>query len=395
MSLHVSRAALILVASLGLLTACSEKPQTAGGTPPPTTVTVTTLTGQDVPISRDLPGRVSARLIAEVRPQVNGIIKQRLFVEGGTVKAGQPLYQLDDATYRANLASSEAALARAQATLKSAKMNARRAEELVRVDAISKQDAENAAAALEQATADVAAAKAAVDSNRVILGYARIVSPISGRIGKSTVTQGALVTANQANALVTVQQLDRVYVDVTQSSAELLRLRREFAAGSLDKAKDLSVRIVLEDGSPYPHKGKLAFSDVTVDPATGSYSVRVEVANPDNLLLPGSYVRAVIDNGIRHNAVLAPQQGITRNPKGNATAMVVNKEGKVEPRQVVVSRTIGDKWLVDSGLEAGDRLIVEGLQKIQPGMPVNAVEAGAETAAPAAQQPAQSAGQAR
>lgn len=387
MSPHLARSATlaIVVASLFVVAACGKTEQAPAAAPPPPTVTVTTLTTQEVRLTRELPGRVSPRLIAEVRPQVNGIIKQRLFEEGGLVKAGQPLYQIDDATYRANLASAEAALARAQATLKSAQLNARRSEELVRVDAISRQDAENAAAALAQSQADVAASKAAVESSRLVIGHARIVAPIAGQIGRSNVTQGALVTANQAAPLATVQQLDRVYVDVTQSNSELLQLRRQFAAGSLNKVKDLSVRIVLEDGRPYSHPGRLAFSEVTVDPATGSFALRVEVPNPDHVLLPGSYVRALLDNGVRQNAVLVAQQGITRDPKGNATAMVVNKEGKVELRTVEANRTIGDKWLIDDGLAAGDRVIIEGLQKIRPGIPVTVVEASAPAVQPGSQ----------
>jgi membrane fusion protein (multidrug efflux system) len=347
-------------------------------------VTVATLKPQEVTLTRELPGRTSAFLIAEVRPQVSGIVKRRHFTEGGLVRAGEPLYQLDDATYLADHATAKASLARAEATLKSAELNARRSAELVKIDAISKQDNENAAAALSQAQADVAAAKAAVQRSSVVLGYARITSPISGRIGKSSVTAGALVTANQAAALATVQQLDPVYVDLTQSSSELLQLRKELAAGTLTKSGDLPVQILLEDGTRYKHDGKLAFADVTVDPGTGSFALRVKVPNPDNILLPGMYVRAVVGNGIRQNALLVPQKGITRDPKGNATAMVVGKDGKVEARAVQASRTIGDKWLVDGGLVAGDRVIIEGLQKIRPGAPVNATELGAPAAGSAA-----------
>jgi membrane fusion protein (multidrug efflux system) len=291
------------------------------------------------------------------------------------VKAGQPLYQLDDATYQANAASARAALARAQATLKSAELNAKRSNELVKIDAISKQDNENANAALAQAKADVAAAEAALQSSSVTLAYARITSPITGRIGKSSVTQGALVTANQAAPLATVQQLDPVYVDLTQSSSELLQLRKDLAAGKLSKSGDVPVQIVLEDGSTFQHKGKLAFTDVSVDPGTGSFSLRVTVPNPDSVLMPGMYVHAVVGNGVREAAILVPQQGIARDPKGNTSAMVVSKDGKAEVRPVKVSRAIGDKWLVEDGLVAGDRVIVAGLQKIKPGVPVKAVEA--------------------
>jgi membrane fusion protein, multidrug efflux system len=325
-----------------------------------------------------------------VRPQVNGIVARRLFTEGGLVQAGQPLYQIEDATYRADSESARASLARAEATLLTAQLNARRSAELVKVDAVSKQDDEDAAAALRQAEADVRAARAAVDRSSVVLGYARITSPISGRIGKSSVTQGALVTANQPEALATVQQLDPVYVDLTQSSAELLELRRALAEGKLTGTRDLPVRILLEDGTEYDQTGKLAFSDVTVDPTTGSFALRVVVPNPDNLLLPGMYVRAVIGDGERPNALLVPQQGVTHDPKGDTTAMVVDPDGKVELRPVVVSRAIGDQWLVERGLAAGDRVIVEGLQKIRPGAPVQATEAGAAAPAPVAAAPTQS-----
>lgn len=375
-------ALLALIVGALSVAACGKKEAEAPAAPP-AEVTVVTLKPQEVTLTRELVGRVSAFLIAEVRPQVSGIVKARLFTEGGPVKAGQPLYQLDDATYQANLASSRAALARAQATLKSAQLSARRAAELVQIDAVSQQDNENAAAALSQAQADVAAAEAAVQTSSVTLGYARITSPIGGRIGKSSVTQGALVTANQAAPLATVQRLDQVYVDVTQSNAELLQLRKELAAGTLSQVGDLPVRLMLEDGTPYPHPGRLAFSDATVDPTTGSFSLRVSVPNPQGLLLPGTYVRAQLGNGVRQHGLLVPQQGIARDPKGNASAMIVNGQGKVEARAVQASRTIGDRWLVDGGLVAGDRVIVEGLQKIGPGMPVKATEAAPASASSA------------
>ncbi|RJG01060.1 efflux RND transporter periplasmic adaptor subunit [Noviherbaspirillum sedimenti] len=374
-----ARALLLGAVALAALAACgkTQAPPPAPGVPE---VSVVTLQQQKVSLTRELPGRTNAYLLAEVRPQVTGIVKQRLFTEGGMVKAGQALYQLDDATYQANTASARANLARAKATLKSAELNAQRSAELAKIDAVSKQDNENAAAALAQAKADVAATEAALQGSSVTLAYARITSPISGRIGKSSVTQGALVTANQAAPLATVQQLDPVYVDLTQSSSELLQLRKDLAAGKLSKSGDVPVQIVLEDGSRYSHDGKLAFSDVSVDPGTGSFSLRVTVPNPDSILMPGMYVRAVVGNGVRDNAILVPQQGIARDPRGNTTAMVVGKDGKAEVRPVKVSRTIGDKWLVDDGLAAGDRVIVAGLQKIKPGVPVKAVEAGANAA---------------
>jgi membrane fusion protein (multidrug efflux system) len=339
-------------------------------------VTVVTLKPQSVALTRDLPGRVSAYLIAEVRPQVSGIVKQRLFTEGSSVKAGQPLYELDDAIYRAQLNSARATLQKAQATEAAAQLTAGRAAEMIKIDAVSAQDNDNAIAALAQAKADVAAAQAAVDSSAVNLGYAHIVSPISGRIGKSGITQGALVTAQQAEALATVQQLDPIYVDVNQSSNEWLQLKQDIDAGRLQAgASGAPTRIVLENGTPYATEGKLQFSDVTVDPTTGNFLLRVVVANPNALLMPGMYVRAVVGEGIRPQGLLVPQRGVTRDPKGAATALVVGPDSKVELREVQVSRTVGDQWLVEGGLADGDRVIVEGLQKVKPGMAVKAVDA--------------------
>jgi membrane fusion protein (multidrug efflux system) len=364
----------LLLVALGLA-ACSKDPQGAQGDGP-VPVSVVTLKPETVTLRRELPGRSSAYLVAEVRPQVDGIVLKRLFTEGGLVKQGQPLYQLDDATYRADLNSARANVVRAQATLETAALNAKRSAELVKVDAVSKQDDENAAAALRQAEAELKAAQAAVERAETILGYARITSPIDGRIGKSSVTQGALVTARQEEPLAVVQQLDPIYVDLTQSSAEWLELRKQLAGGRMAGASDLPVTILLEDGTEYSHPGKLAFSEVSVDPTTGSFALRVVVPNPDHVLLPGMYVRAVVGTGIRENGLLVPQQGVQRDPKGGTTAMVVDDEGKVALREVRVSRTVGDKWLVEEGLAAGDRVIVEGLQKIRPGAPVQATEAG-------------------
>ncbi|MGN7833530.1 multidrug efflux RND transporter periplasmic adaptor subunit SmeD [Pseudoxanthomonas sp. 22568] len=371
---------LALSLAIGLsLSACGggepEAPQ--GG---PGQVTVTTLKTEQVGLTRELPGRTQAFLVAEVRPQVNGIVARRLFTEGGVVKAGQALYQLDDASYRAQANTARAQLARAEATAHAARLSARRIGELAKIDAVSQQDLENAVAAQQQADADVGAARASLDAANVTLGYARITAPISGRIGKSTVTQGALVNAGQAEALATVQQLDPIYVDLSQSSAELLQLRRELAAGRLQDNQQLPVSILLEDGSTFDHKGTLEFSEVSVDPGTGSFGLRVKVDNPEGVLMPGMYVRAVIGGGVRNDALLVPMQGIARDPKGDTTAMVVGKDGKVEVRPVKVSRALGDKWLVEDGLKAGDKVIVEGLQKIGPGMPVQATERDAKPA---------------
>ena len=351
---------------------------------PPAAVTVVTLKSEPVTLTRELSGRVTSSLVAEVRPQVTGIVQRRLFTEGGLVKAGEALYQIDDATYRADASSARASLARAEATLEVAHLKAGRFTELAKKGVVSTQDNEGAMAVLRQAEADVGVARAAVERSNVALGHTRISAPISGRIGKSTVTQGALVTTNQDAALATVQQLDPIYIDVTQAGSELLQLRKQLAAGTMKGLKVVPVTVLLEDSSRYAHEGKLAFSEVSVDQNTGSYSLRVVVPNPDGILLPGMYVRALIGEGVRHDAVLAPQQGVARTPKGGASAMVVGKDGKVEVRNVTVSQTIGDKWLVEDGLAAGDRVIVEGLQKIQPGIPVQVTEAGAAPAAPVA-----------
>jgi len=366
-----------------LLAACGKSAPPPPAAPPAMEVSVVTLQPQTVTLTRELPGRTSPYLVAEVRPQVGGIVKARLFTEGSRVKAGQPLYQLDDAIPRADQETAKAALVRAQAALNSARPKAERWAELAKTGNVSKQDNENTIAALRQAEADVVAAQAVLDRGNVILAHARITSPITGRIGKSSVTQGALVTANQADALATVQQLDPIYVDVTRSSAELLELRRQIAAGRLEQGTNLPVTILLEDGSRYEHEGKLTFTDVTVDPGTGSFMVRVVVPNPDDILLPGMYVRAAVSSGVRQDALLVPQQGIARDPKGNTTAMIVGEDGKVAVRPVTVSRTIGDKWLVDNGLRAGDKVIVEGLQKIRPGALVRAIEAVPAKLAPA------------
>ena len=376
----------LLVLSLALtaaLAACKggEQGPPQGG---PGQVTVVTLKAEPVTLTRELTGRATGYQVAEVRPQVSGIVAKRLFTEGSVVKTGEPLYQLDDAAYRAQANSARAQLARAEASANAARLAARRSSELVKSRAISVQDDENAQAAWKQAEADVGAARAALDAANVTLGYARITAPISGQIGKSSVTQGALVSAGQAAALATISQLDPIYIDVSQSSAELLQLRRELADGRLEGASELPVDIVLEDGSTFAHKGTLEFSEVNVDPATGSYGLRVRVENPERVLMPGMYARAVLGSGVRQNAILAPMQGIARDAKGNTSAMVVDAEGKVAQRAVSVSRAIGDKWLVEDGLKAGDKVIVEGLQKIGVGMPVNATEKGTEAAKPAA-----------
>lgn len=375
--------ALLLLAGVLVLTACDREPPQGPGTPGPPVVTVMAVQPEPVPVTAELPGRTTPYLIAEVRPQVSGIIKQRLFAEGSEVKAGQVLYQIDTASYQAAYDSARASLARAEANLEVARLRAARTAELAKIDAVSAQTNDEAQAALKQAKADVDAAKAAVDKARVELDYTRVAAPIAGRIGRSAVTAGALVTANQDAALATVQQLDPIYVDVTQSSAELLRLRRDVAAGKLQRANGaVPVRLVLEDGSVYGAEGKLAFSEVAVDQTTGSVTLRAVFPNPQKELLPGMYVRARLAQGVDRDAILVPHAALNRNPRGEAQVMVVNGEGKVEARVVEAEQSAGDKWVVTAGLKAGERVIIEGLQRARPGAQVQAEEAGSRPAAP-------------
>jgi membrane fusion protein, multidrug efflux system len=361
------------------MTACGgHAPDTPSGTPPQ--VTVLTLKTQPVTLTRSLPGRTSAYLIAEVRPQVSGIVQRRRFIEGGNVRIGEVLYDLDDSLYRAAYDSAKASLLKAQAALRAEQLAAARSAELLRVNLVSVQDNDRAVATLGQAEADAAAAQAAVASSAINLAYAHIVAPISGRIGKSNVTQGALVNAGQANSLATIQQLDPIYVEVNQSSSDWLSLKQGIDAGRVQSDRSgAPAQILLENGNPYDHEGKFQFADVTVDPTTGNLLLRAIVPNPNLTLLPGMYVRAVLSEGLLTHGLLAPQVGITRDAKGNGSALIVNKEGKAEARTVRVSRTVGDQWLVEEGLSSGDRLIVEGIQKVQPDMPVQAVEQTAAT----------------
>ena len=380
MTITMPRIAVLLVLAV-LLTACEgqQAPQSRTAVP---AVTVETMKEQPVTLSRELPGRTKAFVVAEVRPQVSGIIEDRLFTEGSFVRAGQPLYQLDDATYRADYNSAQAVLARAEAVVDIARFNAERAERLIKTRAISEQELFDSRATLRQAEASVGVARAQVASAEVRLGYARITSPIDGRIGKSTVTKGALVTANQADPLATVQQLDPIYVDLTRSASELLKLRRELSSGAARPTEGIPVTIMLEDGTLYEHEGELAFSDVAVDPMTGSYALRVVVPNPDNLLMPGMYVRATVSNAVLEHGLLVSQKAVSRDSKGKASVLVVSSNGTAELREVRVSRTVGDHWLVEDGLSAGDRVIVEGLQRVRPGSPVEVQEgpAGAQGA---------------
>lgn len=373
-----------VAACLGL-GACSKAapPPPAKGIPEVGVITVQT---QELQISSELPGRTSAYQIAEVRPQVGGIVEQRLFTEGGDVKAGEALYQIAPASYRAALDSAKAALAKAEASAMQARLKLDRYKELVAIKAVSQQDYDDANAAVKQTEADVAATRAALDTAQINLNYTRIVAPIAGRTGKSTVTPGALLTASQATALTTVQQLDPIYVDVTQSSTELMRLRRALESGKIkragaDKAK---VKLLLEDGTSYAQEGNLAFSDVTVDPGTGAVSLRAVFPNPKHELLPGMYVRAVLQQGVNEQGIAVPQQGVTRNSKGEATALVVGADGKVEQRILQTGEARAGKWVVNAGLKVGDQLIVEGVQKAKPGTTVKPVPYVAPTAAVAA-----------
>jgi len=375
MQFQRSTATAVALAAISLtLAACGQGQGGAAGMGAggPSDVGVVVVRTEPVNLSTELSGRTSAYLISEVRPQVSGIVKARLFQEGGYVRAGQPLYQIDPATYQAAYNSAAAGLAQAQAAYTAAKLKADRFGALVATGAVSRQDNDDAQAASQQAAANVAAQKAAVDAARINLGYTKVLSPISGRIGKSSVTPGALVTASQAAALATVQDTSRVYVDLTQSSAELLKLQKDLATGGMGRSGSAQVTLKLEDGSTYPSPGKLEFSDVTVDPTTGSIGLRATFNNPNGVLLPGMYVRAVLGTATAQNGMLIPQPAVSRDPKGNATVMVVGAKSLAEARPITVRQTVGDKWLVTSGLKPGDQVIVEGLQKVRPGAPVKA-----------------------
>jgi membrane fusion protein (multidrug efflux system) len=353
-------------------------------------VATVTVHPERVVLTTELPGRTAAYLVAEVRPQVNGIILRRAFEEGSNVRAGSLLYQIDPAPYEAAHAQAKATLAVAEANLPATRSRAERLKGLVEIHAVGQQDYDDAAAALLRAEASVASARAAVESARINLAYTPLKAPISGRIGRSAVTVGAMVTAYQPTALAVIQQLDPIYVDVTQASADLLRLRRGLESGQLKSTGSVrKVKLILEDGTPYPHEGALQFRDVTVNAATGSVILRMVFPNPDDTLLPGMFVRAIVEEGVNEKAVLAPQPGVTRDAKGNATALVVGAEGKVEERALTLDRAMGDRWLVTAGLKDGDQVIVEGLQRVRPGVPVKAVPfvprpAGAGLAGPPA-----------
>ncbi|EAM9239164.1 multidrug efflux pump subunit AcrA [Salmonella enterica] len=381
---------LMLSGSLAL-TGCDDKQDQQGGQQIPE-VGVVTLKTEPLQITTELPGRTVAYRIAEVRPQVSGIILKRNFVEGSDIEAGVSLYQIDPATYQATYDSAKGDLAKAQAAANIAELTVKRYQKLLGTQYISKQEYDQALADAQQANAAVVAAKAAVETARINLAYTKVTSPISGRIGKSSVTEGALVQNGQASALATVQQLDPIYVDVTQSSNDFLRLKQELANGSLKQENGKAkVDLVTSDGIKFPQSGTLEFSDVTVDQTTGSITLRAIFPNPDHTLLPGMFVRARLQEGTKPAALLVPQQGVTRTPRGDATVLVVGADNKVEIRQIVASQAIGDKWLVTDGLKAGDRVVVSGLQKVRPGAQVKVQEITADNKQQAASgdQPAQ------
>lgn len=360
-----------------LLTGCDgqENPQQHAQAPQ---VSVHIVKSAPLAVTTELPGRTDAYRVAEVRPQVSGIILHRNFTEGSDVKAGESLYQIDPATYQAAYDNAKGELVKAQAAANIAHLTVKRYVPLVGTQYVSKQEYDQAVATAQQADASVVAAKAGVESARINLACTKVTSPINGRIGKSSVTEGALATNGQATALATVQQLDPIYVDVTQSSSDFMRLKQQT---SLQKGDTSSVELLMENGQPYPLKGTLQFSDVTVDESTGSITLRALFPNPQHMLLPGMFVRARIDEGTQPDAILVPQQGVTRTPRGDATVLVVNEKNQVESRTVVAPQAIGDRWLITEGLKNGDRVIISGLQKVRPGVTVVAIPDTAATPA--------------
>jgi membrane fusion protein (multidrug efflux system) len=371
---------IFLLAITLLLSACGKE---AGGPPPPPEVGVITLQARTIAITDELPGRTTAYRVAEVRPQVTGIVQRRLFTEGTEVKAGDQLFQIDAGSYRAALSSAEASLKRAQAQAVTAKLLEERYAPLIAANAVSQQENDEAIAARARAEADVAAARAQVDSARINVVYTQLLSPINGRIGRAMVTEGALVTSGQTGALATVQQLDPIYVDITQSSTALLRLQRQFANGELVKndQNEAEVALTLEDGSAYAERGRLKVSEVSVDPSTGSVTLRAVFPNPRRELLPGMFVRTQLTRGTRQAALLVPQRGVSHNSKGEATVLVVDGENKVAERTVTADRAIAGEWLITAGLSAGDRVVLDGLQKVKPGTVVKPTPAAEQALA--------------
>lgn len=373
--------ALAVVTTIGLLLAgCGPRGPHGAQQMGPPEVSVVTIKTERLVLTTELPGRTAAYRLAEIRPQVNGIILKRAFTEGSNVKAGDLLYQIDPAPYQAAYDQAKAAVAMAEANLPAVRSREERFKELVASRAVGQQDYDDALAALRQVEAQLAVSKAAMESTKINLSYTPIKAPISGRIGRSSVTEGALVTAYQPVPLATIQQLDPIYVDVPQSTTELLHLQQRLADGRLthDGVNQDKVELIQEDGTSYPLEGTLEFRDITVDPATGSVILRIVVPNPDSALLPGMFVRAVLKEGVNEQAILVPQPGVSRNQKGDPFALVVDAAGTVEQRMLTLDRAIGDKWLVSSGLAVGDRVIVEGLQRVRPGASVKVLSPGAE-----------------
>ncbi|MDA9399287.1 efflux RND transporter periplasmic adaptor subunit [Bradyrhizobium sp. CCBAU 45389] len=363
------------------LAACGEQSQQAGPRQMVPEVGVLTLKPQEAKISTVLPGRVVAYQVSEVRPQVTGILLKRDFVEGAEVKEGDLLYEIDPVQYKAALASSEAAVQRAEATLVSVKLKAARKTQLLQTNAASQQDVDDAVAAYKQGEADVKAAEANRDTAAISLDRTKVTASISGRIGKSSITPGALVTASQATAMTTIQQLDPVYVDLDQSTSEMERLRNQIASGKLKRpAEGVQVELLMESGETYGDKGKYGFTDASVNESTGSVSSRAIFANPERALLPGMYVRARVVAGVDPNAILVPQRAVSRNPLGQAVAMFVDKDGKIEQRTLDLGEDVDGNWLVRSGARPGDRLVVDGTQKARPGAPVKTVEVAVDPA---------------
>ncbi len=370
-----------------LVFGCDRRPQSQPA-PPARQVATVTMESQEVLLTTELPGRTSAYRIAEIRPQVSGLIKKRLFTEGSDVTAGEVLYEIDPAPFQAALDNAKAALQRAESGLPAIRSQAERFEKALAEKAVSSQDYDNVVAALKQVEADIQYGQASVKTARINLSYCQITAPISGRIGRSNVTEGAIVTAYQPVPLATIQQLDPVYVDVPQSTTQLLRLQKRLKDGRLEQGRpgQDDVILTLEDGSPYPQKGRLQFSDVTVDPTTGSVILRIVFPNPDGTLLPGMFVRAQIKEGINPSALLVPQQGVSRDHKGNPYALTVDAENTVALKPLTLDRAMGDKWLIVSGLVPGDRIIMEGLQGLRPGTIVKAIPfQSAQNAKPAAE----------
>ena len=373
--------ACVLLAAMG----CQQKNGASQGADrPPAQVTVVTIQPQTVHLTSELPGRAVAMRKAEVRPQISGIVQRRLFSEGARVEAGEQLYQIDDSRYKAAVSTAKANVTSAEANLTSARSRHKRIKNLLAEKAISQQQYDDALATLQQAEAELQSSQANLQTAQIDLNYTRVTAPIKGRIGKSAVTEGALVSAQQAATMATILQLDPIYVDLAQSAKDVMNIRRQIAAGKLSMDEGASVTLTLETGEVYEHKGELQFADMSVNESTGTVVMRALFPNPQHFLLPGMFVRAQVQEGVQQNALLVPQRGVTRDREGNATSMVVTADNTVEPRKIIVQRAVGSDWLVESGLNAGDRVIVEGLQKIAAGAPVQATELSSQSDSAAA-----------